>query len=563
MKTSLSKTVYVVWPPVWNAFDPHVAVPALCGYLIGQGVPVRQFDLNINFFRYLVAEETIETQIRESTRPQPRKILSAIDFARQYYRVLRTPLAPGYQQRFSEDAEKLLLANALALFNHHHPETTFSTLGVYHTGDIDDSDFVSEFAAQDASNPFATFFRRAFLPEVEKDLPGVVGISVCGSFQLGAAFTLARLIKEVEPRICVVMGGAFFSSMPEVLVKPKTAGNLFRYVDAFIFNEGEIPFLRLINDVSAGGRPQPGPNVHLPSQRELADEPSCCLSPDHIATPDFADGAMKKYFRPVPRIPVEVSRGCYWGKCRFCNLSAGANNRYRSIAIDNIMQSLSTLTLRYRASSVLFSTLAMAPSILRGVSQRLLDEHMQISWSAWIRPEKTLTEKDIDTFRRSGCSSLAVTPESFNSNTLSRMAKGFNLEHVIRIVRHLRQAGLCEGINIIAGFPGETLEDFLGTVEVCRELGLRGEFFPFCLLKNSPIYRAAEQFGLVMREQSEKDLAVALPFVYARDPAAPSGIDMIKTASKRYPGYLFAEDPFAGYTFDFSSLPPQAAQRSA
>ena len=518
-------------------------------------MPVRQFDLNIDFFRHIVAEETIEAQARAAGPPRPPEVRAAIDFARQYYEILRASPPPGYRQRFSEDAEQLLLSRALAIFNHHHPEATFSTLGVYHAGDAEDSNYIADLAARDAGNPFAAFFRGGFLQEVARELPGVVGISVCGGFQLGAAFTLARQIKEIEPRIHVVIGGAFFSTLPEVLLNLKTAGNLFRHVDAFIFNEGEIPFLRLAREVLSGQPPSAAPNVMLRRERALRYEPCCCLPPGEIAGPVFPDGAIEKYFRPAPRIPVEVSRGCYWGKCTFCNLSSGSNARYRGLPIDSIFHTLRTLTRRHRAAGVLFSTLAMAPKILRSVAAGLLQERMDLSWSAWIRPEKTLTEADLDLFQESGCTSLAVTPESFGTNTLSRMQKGFELEHLVRIVGQLRDRGLCGEINIIPGFPGETPDDFMATMEVCRSLGLRGEFFPFCLLKNSEIHRAPDRFGVAVHEDPEKDLAVAVPFTYARDPAAPTGVQLIGMAARRYPGQVFADSPLDGYTFDFSARP--------
>jgi anaerobic magnesium-protoporphyrin IX monomethyl ester cyclase len=551
--SALARTVSVVWPPVWNAFDTHIAVPALCGYLAEHGVSVRQFDLNIDFYRYLVAEDTIEEQVRLLSPHLPRKVGNAVDFARRYYQVLRSPLVSGFRQRFSEDAEKLLLTHALTIFNHAHPDTVFNTLGVYLNADIEDSDILADLAERDAGNPFATFYHRSFLPRLAESPPSIVGISVCGSFQLAAAFTLCRMIKKVDPDICVVIGGAFFSTVPDALLNPKTAANLFRHVDAFILNEGEIPFFRLVHQVFQGMGSLTGPNVQLRGQSRLTNEPLLCLPAAKIALPVFPDGAIESYFRvPAPRLPVEVSRGCYWGRCTFCNLASGANERYRGVPIDRIVHALAALTDRYHSTSIAFSTLAMSPNILRRLCTRLHDDQIPISWSAWIRPERTLTEEDIDSFATSGCESLAVTPESFNTKTLARMDKGFDLEHVIRIVRHIQQVGLCDGINIIAGFPGETVEDFVDTVEICRDLGVRGEFFPFSLLKNSTVYRAADDYGIAVRERPEKDLAVSVPFDYVRDRAAPDGIEMIRMAARQFPGRIFAEDPMAGFTFDFS-----------
>lgn len=559
MNCNLVKEVFVVWPPVWNAFDPHIAIPALCGYLSGRGVPLRQFDLNIEFFRHFVAEKTLERQLSRGSAPLPPHVQSAATFVRRYFEVLRQPCQPGYRQRFSEDAEQQLLDQALAIFNHFHPQTTFSTLGVYHARNADCSDFIGEFAQRDTDNPFAAFYHDEFLGTVADALPSIVGISVCGSFQLGAALTLARMIKEIEPRICVVIGGAFFSTLPEVLLAPPAARHLFRYVDAYVLNEGELPFLRLIHDVIGGRPPQAGTNVVLRGQQDLSYDARLCLPPAEIAMPQFPEGAIERYFRPVRRIPVEVSRGCYWAKCTFCNLARGSNERYRGLPVEHIVRSVETLTAKHAAPSVLFSTLAMAPKILRALASRLGKSGGQVAWSAWIRAENTLTREDFIACRQAGCASLSLTPESFNDRILSAMKKGVSAAHLIRIIRDLSDVGLCGAINLIPGFPGETEEDFLATVGVCRDLRLRGEFFPFCLLKNSPIYRDPDRFGVALHEQPDSDLAINVPFSSVSDPQTRGGIALIKMAARHYPQNIFSDDPSAGYTFDFSMQSSQQA----
>jgi radical SAM superfamily enzyme YgiQ (UPF0313 family) len=552
----LSPSVYDVWPPVWNAFDPHVAVPALCGFLAGQGLQVRQFDLNIDFFRYLTDEKTIGEQVELNQGALPRTVQEAAAFARQYYHISREPLLPGYMQRFSDDAERQLLSRALTIFNHFHRESIVSTLGVYHQGDAEDSDFVAEFSARDKGNAFAPFFRTSLIREVERELPAIVGISVCGPFQLTAALTLARLIKETEARICVVIGGAFFSSLPGVLLNAKTSANLFRHVDAFILNEGEMPFLQLIRDVFSGSPPQPAANVVLRQDRELRYEPMQCLPADQLAVPLFEEAAVESYFRPAPRLPVEVSRGCYWGRCTFCNLASGANERYRAVPTENIARAISSLVDRHGTRTIVLSSLAAAPKILRTLSAWLLAHDMHVSWSGWIRPEKSLTKSDFELFRRAGCSSLSVTPESFNDATLCRMDKGVRREELVRLLGDLMEVGLCDGINLIPGFPGETLENFLETLDVCRTIGLQGEFFPFCLLRNSAVYKHPESFGVVLHEQTRKDLAVSVPYDSTLKPASPSGLDLIRMAAQLYPRNIFADNPLAGYTFDFSFARP-------
>ncbi len=538
----------------------HVAVPALCGYLKARGLPVQQRDLNIEFYRWVISKANLRALDDQAAGTLPPPVVRARDFVQQYRSIAAAPLPPGYCSRFSDDAEGMLLSQALLLLNHRYPETTFTSMAVYHCGDADSSHYIADFAARESGNAFADFYRDSVLPELAARPPKLLGISVSGPFQLAAAFTLARVAKQVEPKLFVVIGGAFFSTLPRVLLEEATAARLFAHVDAFVFNEGELPLAQLIDDLSRGGPVRASPNVLLHGERLLRYEPAHCVDSGDIAIPDFVDAAVESYFRPRKRIPIEVSRGCYWGRCSFCNLATGANERYRALPLATILAAVDELTQKHRAHEILFSTLAMSPKLLRCVAQGLVDSGRKVEWRAWVRAERTLSEADVELFLRAGCRSLDITPESFNARTLQRMNKGFDPADLVRVVKLLRQAGLCDGINIIPGFPGEKLEDFMGTMQVCRELGLHGELFPFHLLRNSPVYEQPERFGIAFDEEADKDLAFALPYRFLGREAGARGVELIQAAAARYPGFIRADDPLAGYTFDFSSAAPPAGK---
>jgi anaerobic magnesium-protoporphyrin IX monomethyl ester cyclase len=48
-----------------------------------------------------------------------------------------------------------------------------------------------------------------------------------------------------------------------------------------------------------------------------------------LPTPDFDGLPLDKYLSPVRVLPLQSSRGCYWGRCAFCTHSLGYGKRYQ------------------------------------------------------------------------------------------------------------------------------------------------------------------------------------------------------------------------------------------
>jgi radical SAM superfamily enzyme YgiQ (UPF0313 family) len=111
------------------------------------------------------------------------------------------------------------------------------------------------------------------------------------------------------------------------------------------------------------------------------------------------------------------------------------------------------------------------------------------------------------------------------------MNEGVDAETLLRMIRDLKNAGLCSAIKLIPGFPGETEDEFFSTLEACQALKLQGEFFPFYFLENSPLYRNPERFGVVLEERKDFDLATHVPFAAS----GLDGISLIQRAAVHFP----------------------------
>jgi anaerobic magnesium-protoporphyrin IX monomethyl ester cyclase len=72
-------------------------------------------------------------------------------------------------------------------------------------------------------------------------------------------------------------------------------------------------------------------------------------------------------------------------------------------------------------------------------------------------------------FRRSGCAEVWMGVESGAQKILDAMEKGIRLDQVPKARENLRKEGIRAGYFLQFGYPGETWEDILSTVELVRD----------------------------------------------------------------------------------------------
>lgn len=94
------------------------------------------------------------------------------------------------------------------------------------------------------------------------------------------------------------------------------------------------------------------------------------------------------------------------------------------------------------------------------------------------------------------CKAVHLPVQSGSNAVLKRMNRRYTREQYLKIVRSLRNA--CPGIaittDIIVGFPGETEEDFLATLDLCRTVSFDSAFtFIYSQRPGTPAAEYADQ----------------------------------------------------------------------
>lgn len=521
--------VMLLFPPNWTPTMPHLALPTLTAFLRANGAEVIQRDLNIEVFDALLTRRHVERALstlrrdygaraeKRASRPvqAPReRVLWALSHgpqvAAQVERakgVVRSPAffdGPLGLQAFETITEALEIASlpfypaALDISTYRPAFTADSSRNLLR--EVADPHF----------NMLLEIYRKGVLADIERERPDVVGISIPSMAQLLPGLTIGHLIKERGLACHVTVGGPHITMLREQIAQTPA---IFRCFDSAVVFDGEVPLLALAKTVAAGGDLAAVPNLIWRDGAQI--RVNARKEPEKIGvlpTPDFDGLPLDRYLAPQRALPLLTARGCYFGKCAFCNVGYGEAESFSLMRSEMIAAQMLELKRKYGAEQIFFSDEALTPRTLRELSQIMQRDGTPLLWGGCARFEKPISGELLRQMHAGGCRMILFGLESASEAMMGRMVKGTQLEHMHRILRESAEAGIWNHTFFFFGFPGETLDDAQQTVNFLyahKEHVHSAAFGTFLLERDAPAHRHAKSFGITkVVDPPEKDLAI-------------------------------------------------------
>ncbi len=560
--TRKQSKVMLLFPPEWVPTAPYLALPSLTAVLREAGHTVIQRDINIGMWDHFFSMEFLiwvkarlgmqlkALQDKEKAGALTERDLGQKAVAEQAYAVDVFDLAER-----AEDAKLIVrgerfyeaetLEGALNTFREamayisaaYYPASLVfypmeSNLG-YRPGV---SKEVFACLEDEQVNVYRDLCNQLVMPEVAREQPDVIGISIGTQMQFLAGLTFAKMIKDTFPQIHVVVGGNVITRLQEDLVNHE---RFFTEVfDSAILYEGEHALLWLIESLNGQRTLATVPNLiyrddaGLHRNTEIYTEKTATLP-----LPDFEGMPLDRYFVPELIIPYLATRGCYWGRCTFCDHGQGYFDQYRGMPVQLVVEQIKALRDKYHCRHFLFSDESYPPALFKKVSQLLIDQDVGIKWTTLIRFEETLQDQATwDLAAKAGCCTLYYGMESANERVLNLMDKHATKHVIQRNLQMAAQAGIWNHVMAFYGFPGETFEEAMET----RQFVLENqpaihslELFYFVAYRHTPMVRRPEQFGITIHKQEEYDLP--LDYYYTlNDPSTLSCLDAMQLCEEFY-----------------------------
>lgn len=175
--------------------------------------------------------------------------------------------------------------------------------------------------------------------------------------------------------------------------------------------------------------------------------------------PDFSDYDPADYFSRDLIVPIKTSSTCFYQQCTFCTHFAKVP--YTEYGVNLILQSIR----QSGAKHVFFIDDMISKNRLLDIAGAL--KGLGISWWVQLRPTKDL-HGIFTTLADSGCKAICWGVESGSQRILDLIKKGTLAEYIPEILKQSHEAGIKNIIYIMFGFPGETREEFLETIELLK-----------------------------------------------------------------------------------------------
>ncbi|QPJ66402.1 MAG: radical SAM protein [Candidatus Nitrohelix vancouverensis] len=563
------KKVMLLFPPEWVPTAPYLALPSLTSVLRQNGIEVVQKDINVEMYDHFFTREFLEfardkilsriehlkvKEARGQATEEDSKLAKMltdytyVDFDYHIEKVERAKVIMRCEEfyevdkcewalnAFREVMEYISAAYFPASINFYPME---SNLNIYRPWVSED---LTKAPYDDDVNVYADVCRRLVFPAIEEEKPDLIGISIGTPVQLMAGITFSTLIKDRYPNIHITVGGNIITRLKDVLQKKDhLIGKAF---DSMICYEGEHSIVRLVEALD-GQRPMSEVTnliykdeagaVHV---NELYQERVTELPP-----PDFDGFPWEKYFSPEKLVPYLGTRGCYWGKCTFCDHGAGYIDQFRAKHADQIVDELEFLKKKYNTQHFLFTDESFPPALFKKLPPIMVDRKLDIFWTTLIRFEASLLEPEVwDKAAEAGCRSLYFGLESANQRIIKLVKKDTDIKAAVVNLSEARRVGIWSHVMAFYGFPSETPEE----AEDTRRFLLANqdkihsvEMYFFVLYKNAPVYKNIDDYKIKVTDYPEHDLA--MDYYYTPE----SGLTIEEAMEKYQNFYRDDFDPWA------------------
>ena len=325
--------------------------------------------------------------------------------------------------------------------------------------------------------------------------PRLVGISSMYSAYADDAYRMARLAKEVDPDVVVVLGGAHACALPEkVLENPE--------VDAVVMGEGELTFAELVEKVDAGEdylgiqglaiRQPEGGITQTPKRPDIKDLDTLPFPARHLLPMEvyFSDHH-NPYVYHNRHTFMMTSRGCP-KRCIYCSIQSVWGFKWRRHSADYVAREIEHLMKEYGVREVHFvdDNLTASKKNAKRLFSHIIKRRLNIKWACpngtaiW-----TLDKELMDLMKRSGCYRLTFGIESASETMQYYIKKELDVELARKNIAYANKIGIWTVSTFILGFPNQTGQQIEGSIEFAIDSNTDfATFYPLMPFPNTELW---------------------------------------------------------------------------
>ncbi len=384
--------------------------------------------------------------------------------------------------------------------------------------------------------------------------PDLVGVTSMFSAHQNNALHVCELVKQIDKKIPVVLGGVHPSLSPKESLQSNS-------VDYVIIGEGEYRILNLISSLNAGKTEFDFDGIAYKRNGETIVKPMATRveNLDDLPLPARHLIDMERYieigvpFAPFPKKSrveqIMTSRGCP-GKCVFCSSVNLWGRKFRMRSVENVMREIDELVNKYKIQEIQFSddNLTVGKKRCMEIFKKMEDYNL-----VWCTPNgvmiNTLDKEMIEAMAKSGCYQLSFAIESGSQRVLKEIIGKIvpEKEKLKELVNICHENNISVHGMLIIGFPGEKREEMQETLEYPFEIGIdSASYFLANPLPGSRLYEICREKGYLKKDR-KIDFKSAEIIISEDSPdyimSGEEMVELVESYTRKFNDFVKKRDP--------------------
>ena len=333
--------------------------------------------------------------------------------------------------------------------------------------------------------PVIKDFFTSFSKVMIKNHYDAVLLSVPHGHQFTNALFFSKTIKSLDQDTITIFGGSAITLTDDSELENYVSNG---FIDYYVKYSGEEKLLDLLVDLE---------------EKEEIDQ-AALIKRDYVDINNQIVEYRSEFNRTS--VPVLYSRGCYWGKCSYCNyifLDSGKFTRKKLPVLLSELEQFSGKPVR-----VSLITESLTPHDTKIIAEGILERSIKIRWGSFIRVNQNFDSDLFSLLKKSGCIFSCVGVESVNDNVLDFLNKGYTREDVYAFFRSAREAKFqFFQVNFMYGTPVANLNDELDAIAFISEFrDVIGNiaYFHLEITKKSYLGQHLQEVGIKMDRSTNR-----------------------------------------------------------
>jgi len=327
--------------------------------------------------------------------------------------------------------------------------------------------------------------------------PRAVAITTTFYIDSAPVAEIVKFVRQHNPAVKIIAGGPHILNLASDLDEA-TLGYVFKSIGADIYiidSQGEQTLARV-----AAKLRETDPDLSAIPNLYYADATDRLRRTERKAEQNDLDENSVDWSRfdndlITPIAYLRTARSCPF-KCTFCNYPtmAGAHTLGSVEALERELRQLHAAG----TTDVVFidDTFNVPLPRFKNILRMMIANGFGFRWVSFFRCSNA-DEEAIALMRESGCQGVLLGIESGDQRQLEYMNKAAKLPRYEWGIQQLNQHGIASFVSLICGFPGETRESVMNTIQFIEKT--KPTFFNVQLYFHdlrAPIHRQAERFGI-------------------------------------------------------------------